>query len=228
MNSLPILILGFSGSGKSTAIRTLNPKETFLINCLNKPLPFKNGNQSYTELSLSKNPNGNMLTTDNYDVINRNLIYLTNERPEIKNIVFDDSQALIIHEFMRRHSSQGKGNDVFQLYNDIADHFWNLIFNFKLMRNDQIIFLLHHGELNEGGRIQPKTIGKLLNEKIEICSMFSIVLYAIRESEKNYFVTQNDGTTPAKSPMGMFDSIKIENDLNLVKNFVLSYYKGEN
>lgn len=224
---LPILILGLSGSGKSTSIKTLDPKETFLINCCNKPLPFKGANNDYTELKKNKNPSGNMITTDDYQTIDNALSYINSERSEIKSIVIDDSHVLILHEFMRKHSAKGKGNDVFQLYNEIADHFWNLIFNLKFLRNDLFIFFLHHAEMIENGRIIPKTVGKMLNEKIEIASMFTIVLLAIRDGEKNYFLTQNDGTHPAKTPEGMFNSNKINNDLFFVKNEALIYFQGE-
>lgn len=227
MNPLPILVLGYSGSGKSTSIRKLNPEETFLINCLGKALPFKGGNKFYTELNKSNNPDGNMLTTDDYTIIKNAINYIDKERANITNIIIDDSQALIINEFMRRHSTQGKGKDVFQLYNEIADHFWNLIIDLKFLRNNLFIFFLHHSELNEAGRIEPKTIGKLLNEKVGIPSMFTIVLYAMRESEHNFFVTQNDGTSPAKSPEGMFNTIKIDNNLQLVRDAATLYYQGE-
>lgn len=228
MQPLPVLILGFSGAGKSTSIRTLNPEETFLINCCNKPLPFKGGAKLYTEINTEKNPTGNMLTTDNYDRIRFVLNGIKHSRPEISNIVIDDSQTLIVHEFMKRHSTEGKGNDIYQLYNSIADHFWTLIETIKDMRNDMFIFLLHHAETNEHGRIQPKTVGKLLNEKVGIASLFTVCLFAVRESNQNFFLTQNDGSNDAKSPDGMFETIKINNDLQLVKDAATLYFQGEN
>lgn len=228
MKALPILVMGLSGSGKSRAIKTLNPEETFLFNCGNKPLPFKGVNQLYTELSESKNPTGNMLSTDNYVSINKALNYINNERRNINTIIFDDSQELIIHEFMERHSAEGKGNGVFQLYNDIADHFYYLIYNLRDLRDNMVIFFLHHAELSEDNmRLQPKTVGKFLNQKIVIPSMFTIVIYAAKDNEHNYFMTQNDGTHPAKAPEGMFSNIKIPNDLQLVKESATLYFEGE-
>lgn len=228
MKALPILVMGLSGSGKSSAIKTLNPEETFIISCCVKALPFKEGYKLYTELSTEKNPTGNMLTTDNYKIINKTINYVDKKRTDIKTIVIDDSQFLIIHEFMERHSIDGKGRDVFQLYNDIADHFYHLIYDLKDVRDDLVIFFLHHAELSDDNtRYVPKTIGKLLNEKIEIPSMFTVVLYAVREVGHNYFLTQNDGSTPAKSPEGMFNDLKIANDLQLVRDTATVFLKGE-
>lgn len=224
--SIPILVLGSSGSGKSTAIRTLNSKETFLINVCRKELPFKNARSLYTEIDSEKNKTGNMLSTDDYDSIKKTMKYIESKRPEIKTVIIDDSQYLIVNEFMKKHSTQGKGNDVFNLYNNIADNFWGLLWDSKMMRSDLFVVFLHHCETTEFGMVKAKTIGKMLDEKIDIPGMFTIVLYAKREGNKNYFFTQNDGTTPAKTPDGMFSDEKIPNDLQSVINNIITYYKG--
>lgn len=227
MQTLPIMILGLTGSGKSTSIKNLDPGETFLINCGNKPLPFKGGGSRYSEINGETNPKGNKLTTDSYKRIRGALSIISTEREDIKNIIIDDSQQLIINEFMRKHSIQGKGDSIYQLYNEIADHFWALIEQAKDLRDDLIVFFLHHAEITESGRITPKTVGKLLNDKIEIPSQFTVVLYSVRELTNNFFFTQNDGTHPAKSPAGMFEELKIANDLQVVRDSALLYYTGE-
>lgn len=224
--SIPILVLGSSGSGKSTAIRTLNSKETFLVNVCRKELPFKSARTLYTEIDSEKNKTGNMLSTDDYDSIKKTMKYIESKRPEIKTVIIDDSQYLIVNEFMKKHSTQGKGNDVFNLYNNIADNFWGLLWDSKMMRSDLFVVFLHHCETTEFGIVKAKTIGKMLDEKIDIPGMFTIVLYAKREGNKNYFFTQNDGTTPAKTPDGMFSDEKIPNDLQTVMNSINTYYKG--
>lgn len=228
MGPLSILIMGLSGSGKSTSIRTLNPNETFLINCnSSKLLPFRGVNKMYTEVDKTNNPKGNMITTDDYKMIGLYLKGISEKRQEIANIVIDDSQSLIINEFMRRHSTEGKGKEIYQLYNDIADHFFNLIDNLQYLRSNLTVFFLHHAEYNDNGHLQCKSTGRLLNEKIEIPSLFTIVLLSIREGEQNFFLTQNDGTNPAKSPDGMFNSLKIDNDLQIVKDAAINYFEGE-
>jgi hypothetical protein len=226
MRAMPVLILGFSGSGKSTSMRNLDPEETFLINCGDKILPFKNGPTLYTEYNKESNPNGNMITTDNYPEITKFMKGISEQKKSINNIVIDDSQALIINEFMAKHKANNKGNEVFALYNDIAYNFYNLLRTSKTLRDDLLIFFLHHAELTDNGMIQPKTIGKLLNDKIDIPSNFTVVLFAIREGKQNYFLTQNDGTTPTKTPEGMFTEDKINNCLQNVRESIITYFKG--
>lgn len=227
MTSYPVLILGSSGSGKSTSIRDLPHDKTFLVNVMNKPLPFRGALKKYRAYHKSLNPNGNMIVTDDYDRINQCFDYINHSRKEIQYIIIDDSQYLIVNEFMRGNKQDLKGNEVYGLYNNIAVHFYDLIYSTKWLRDELFIFFLHHIEYNDQGFIVPKTIGKLLNEKIDLSGMFTIVLYAKREGEKNYFYTQNDGTNPTKSPEGMFESLKIDNNLKYVTEKVIEYYKGE-
>ena len=223
MKPLPILVLGKSGSGKSTAIRTLDPEETFIFNCGKKPLPFRGGFDLYREMREGK---GNMYSKSAYKQIRLTLDFVNENRPDIKNIVFDDSHYLIISEFMRKHSTDGKGSEIFNLYNQIADHFFFLIDDLEKLREDLFIFFLHHAERHEDGCMYPKTVGKMLNEKVDIPSLFTIVVYAVREGNQNFFITQNDGTTPAKSPDGMFGNTRITNDLQLIKTAAINYYRG--
>lgn len=222
--SEPVLVIAFSGGGKSTSIRTLPPEKTFLFNVCGKQLPFKGANKAYTPLTKD---GGNMLVTDDYDKIHSTLRWIESEKKDIKYIVVDDSQYLLVNQFMRNHATKGKGNDIFQLYNDIGDKFWNLLWQAKFLRNDITVFFLHHAELTDMGTIKPKSIGKMLDEKVDIAGMFTCVLLARRDGEKNYFITQNDGTHPAKTPMGMFTDLKIENDLLLVANTIKNFYEGE-
>lgn len=220
----PVLVLGLSGAGKSSAIRTLPPEKTFLFRvCSIKELPFKSA-KMYNEL---KNGVGNMIKSDDYNVITKGLEFVKNNRPDTKYIVIDDSQYLLVNEFMRRHGAAGKGNDVFTLYNQIADHFWNLIMWSQNLSDDMFMFFLHHAEQSELGILKPKTVGKLLDEKVDICGMFTYVFLVKRDGSDNYFLTQNDGTHPAKTPMGMFENVKISNDLLLVANTIKTYYEGE-
>jgi hypothetical protein len=222
--STSVLILAKSGGGKSSSIRNLPSKETFVFNVCKKELPFKGASKNYVEIS-EKNPSGNMLSSDDYDMVTKTIDYIDKKRPEIKYVVIDDSQYLIVNEFMKKHSTHGKGNDVFQLYNSIGDHFWKLLWNSKSYRNDMFVFFLHHSEESETGQIKAKSIGKMLDEKVDIPGMFSFVFYACRDGQKNIFYTQNDGTHPAKTPMGMFEDEKIDNDLLFVSKKIKSYYE---
>jgi hypothetical protein len=178
-----------------------------LIKVLDKPLPFK-----------GKIPSA---TSDDYSTIMK-WLYATKE----KSIVIDDAGYLITNQFMNGHSSAGKGNGVFTLYNEIGDHFWNLMqYITNTVQKDKIVYLMMHEDTNDFGDIKPKTIGKLLDEKIGLEGMFTIVLRCIEEGGKHQFVTQASGGAVSKSPIGMFESETIDNDLAFVDKAIRDYYE---
>lgn len=203
----PILIIGKSGSGKSTSLRNCAGNEDWnLIRVLDKPLPFKGKINGWA--------------TDDYQTLMKCLA-----SSKAKNIVIDDAGYLITNHFMRGHSSCGAGNGVFTLYNNIGDYFWNLIQFIIKLPSDKIVYVMMHEDKNDFGDIKPKTIGKLLDEKVCIEGMFTIVLRCIEESGKHLFVTQSADGAVSKSPMGMFEELTIDNDLLLVEKAVREYYE---
>lgn len=208
----PVLIIGKSGSGKSTSMRNCQNNDFNLIRVLNKPLPFKGKVNGWF--------------SDDYQQIMKLLI-----ASKADSIVIDDAGYLITNHFMRGHSSAGKGNGVFSLYNDIGDYFWNLIqFIVTKVPENKIVYIIMHEEKDEAGEVKPKTIGKLLDEKVCIEGMFTIVLRCIEEGGKHLFVTQASQGAVSKSPIGMFEDLTINNDLLLVDKKIREYYglgKGE-
>lgn len=209
--AIPILIIGKSGTGKSTSLRNCTGNDNWnLIRVLNKPLPFKGKINGWN--------------TDDYQTVMKCLI-----SSKADNIVIDDAGYLITNMFMSKHSSAGGGNGVFTLYNQIGDHFWNLIqFIVEKVPADKIVYVIMHEDTNDFGEVKPKTIGKLLDEKVCLEGMFTIVLRCVIESGKHLFVTQASDGAVSKSPMGMFDDLTIDNDLLLVEKAVRSYYEIEN
>lgn len=204
--AMPVLIIGRSGSGKSTSLRNCQNDSFNLIRVLNKPLPFKGKVNGWF--------------TDDYQQVMKYLI-----ASKASSIVIDDAGYLITNHFMRGHASTGKGNAVFSLYNDIGDYFWQLIqFIVTKVPEDKIVYLMMHEEKDDSGDIKPKTIGKLLDEKVCIEGMFTIVLRCIEESGKHLFVTQACNGAVSKSPMGMFDELTIDNDLSVVDKIIRDYY----
>lgn len=202
----PVLIIGKSGSGKSTSMRNCIDKEDWnLIRVLNKPLPFKGKINGWS--------------TDDYQTVMKCLA-----QSKAKNIVLDDAGYLITNMFMTKHSSAGAGNGVFTLYNQIGDHFWNLIQYIVKLPEDKIVYVVMHEDTNDFGQIKPKTIGKLLDEKVCIEGMFTIVLRCIEESGKHLFVTQSADGAVSKSPIGMFEDLTIDNDLLIVEKAIREYY----
>ena len=209
---MPVLVIGRSGSGKSASLRNIVGDDNFnVINVLGKPFPFRGGEKIKVGV------------TDDYVTIKK---WLYNA--PARSIVIDDAGYLITNMFMKGHSNAGAGNAVFSFYNKIGDHFWDLIEWIKTaVPAEKIVYLLMHEDTDDFGRIKPKTIGKLLDEKVCVEGLFSIVLRCAILNNKHVFCTQTTDNDVAKTPMGMFDSIEIDNDLKLVDDTIREYYNME-
>lgn len=215
------LIIGESGTGKSTSIRNLNPEETFIINVLNKPLPFRGYKTQYTKLS-SDGMVGNYFPSDNYEYIERVVKGVSNKRLEIKTLIIDDFQYLMANEFMNRALERG-----YDKFSEIGKHAHDLLKLLPTLREDLDIFILTHSESNDQGKMKIKTIGKMLDEKITIEGMYAMVLQTELTNGVYNFITQGDARHIAKSPMGMFENRNIPNDLLLVKQRMNEYYNED-
>ena len=207
---IPVLIIGKSGSGKSRSLKNCAGKDFGVIRVLNKPLPFR-----------EKIP-GNICS----DYAKIKTAVKSAQWP--KSIVIDDAGYLITGQFMDGHNTTGKGNAVFSLYNQLADDFYRMI---RVIADeappDRIVYVIMHEDTNEFGDIKPKTIGKLLDEKVCLEGMFTIVLRAVK-GERYMFVTQSRDGAVSKSPDDMFPEVEIDNDLLYVDNTIREYYGIEN
>jgi ABC-type oligopeptide transport system ATPase subunit len=220
--------MGESGSGKSTSIKTLNPKETYIVNVAGKELPFRGSKATYSKRDAQAKT-GNMSVSYKADSINTVLKGVSSSMPEIKNIVVDDTQYIMAFEFMERAKEKG-----FDKFVELAMNMYNVIKTAKELRDDITVFFLAHSEdINANGYIKTKmkTIGKMLDEKVTLEGLFSVVLLAQprKKSDKEIeygFHTQTDGTTTCKSPDGMFDQLYIPNDLQYVLNSITKYELG--
>ena len=199
--ALPVLILGESGTGKSASLRNFDPKEIKVINVEGKPLPFKNKFENFT--------------SDNYVKILKEM--QATKKPVI---VVDDAQYLMANEFMRRATERG-----YDKFTEIAQNFWNLINKVKELPKEQIVYFMAHIERDVNGNEKIKTIGKLLDEKITVEGMFTIVLKTNVNDGAYTFITQNSGHDTVKSPIGMFPSVAIDNDLRYVDDKIRNYYE---
>lgn len=222
-----VLVIGESGHGKSTSIRTLDHKSTFLINVANKLLPFPNSYNLYKPFNRETNEGNLYVSTDATKICNL-LKYLT-KLEHIKNIVIDDFQYIMAYEFIKRAKERG-----YDKFTEIGQNAFSIIETAKTMREDQLTFVLSHSEdiTTEGyKKTKAKTIGKMLDEKLTFEGLFSVVLLAIIEKDddevKYSFITRSDGYNTAKSPIGMFD-YKIPNDLNFVANRIREYHNLNN
>ena len=221
-----ILVIAESGSGKSTSIEKLDPKETFIINIANKPLPFRGWRKNYTIWSKD-NPQGNMYDKASPANIEAALKYINEKRPEIKNIVIDDFQYMSSFEFFERVDEKG-----YEKFTQIGAHLARVARMPKDLREDLMIFILTHAEEStdmEGKKkFKAKTIGKMVDEKLTLEGLFSIVLFGKVKKDKDgniryVFETSNNGENTCKSPRGMFESFEIVNDLQLVREAIIAY-----
>lgn len=207
---IPVLIYGRSGTGKSRALLNFAEDEIFFVNVIRKKLPFqKKFKYEYQ--------------SDSVKSIKAGL-----KKMPTKTAVIDDAGYLQTNTFMRRHSAPKAGSSSFDLYNTIADDFWELIeFIKNELPEDVIVYIIMHELTNDYGLTKLRTIGKLLDEKVCIEGMVTIALRCMCDGTKHYFRTQNDGNDITKSPEGMFE-LEIENDLKTVDTAIREYWGLDN
>lgn len=196
------MIIGPSGSGKSTSLRNLVPECVGVVGVAKKPLPFRS---KKIETFYS----------DNYEEIKVKL-----KQWAYPIVVIDDAQYILANEFMRRSSETG-----YTKFTELAKKFWELL-NFidEQIQDEKTVYILSHTEKDIDGFEKIKTIGKLLDEKITIEGMFTVVLKSVAIDGVYQFSTQTNNDT-VKSPMGMFDNLMIDNDLAFVDKKIREYYE---
>lgn len=203
---IPILILGESGSGKSTSMRNFKENEVCIFNVAGKPLPFKQ------KLYSPKNTT-NIRT---YDFI---VAWMNRLKDRCKIFVIDDAQYLMAFEMFEKAKETGYGK-----FTDCALNFYNLVqFVIKSMPDDTTVYFLQHTETTDTGKIKAKTSGKMIDSQLTLEGLFSIVLLTLADGDRHFFKTQGEGVSTAKSPMGMFER-EIENDLKLVDRTIREYW----
>lgn len=199
---IPVMILGESGTGKSASLRNFGKDEIGVINVCGKPLPFRNQIKD--------------LKTDNYMAIEKAL-----KASSKKAAVIDDCQYLMANEYMRQAKVTG-----YQKFTDIAQNFWMLVqVVIRELPEDVIVYFLGHIERDQNGNEKFKTIGKMLDEKITVEGMFTVVLKTSIQDGRYLFSTRNSGNDTVKSPIGMFDEPYIDNDLKAVDTAIREYYE---
>ena len=200
-----VLIMGESGTGKSTSLRNCDPATTAVVNPVGKPLPFKNHFE--------------ML---NNETDARKIVRYMKDQCAIgkKLIVVDDFQYILAVPYMNRIKETG-----WDKYNDFGANYFEIIDCCKDLPDDVVVVYMTHLETLDNGLTTVKLIGKLLREKITIEGLFTVVLRTGVNEAKYYFYTQNSGKDTVKSPLGMFQSYAIDNDLNYVVDKIRNYYE---
>lgn len=203
-----ILIMGESGTGKSTSLRNLDPEITAVVNPVGKPLPFKSSNGKFSMLN-NETKSGNITA------------WMKGQAKAGKKIlIVDDFQYLLSIPYMNRIHEGG-----WDKWNDFGDDYFKLIDVCADLPADVRVYYLSHCETLENGITTIKLIGKLLREKITIEGLFTIVLRTSVIDQKYFFLTQNSGKDTVKSPMGMFSEYAVENDLAYIDDKVCNYYE---
>ena len=199
---IAVLILGASGTGKSTSLRNFKKGEIGIFNVANKPLPFRS--------------NGlDVVNSTNYEQIKASL-----RRNTLKAYAIDDSQYLMVFEEFAKAKEAGYGKFV-----DMAQNFYSLVQTaIRDTTDDTVVYFLHHTEVDETGRIKAKTVGKMIDSKLTLEGLFPVVLLTGTDGTTYWFETQSDGYSTAKSPMSMFSEKRIDNDLKKVDDCIRDYW----
>jgi hypothetical protein len=222
MASKLIGIVGQTGTGKSTAIKYLDPKETYIINVAKKELPFKGSEKLYNT------ENKNYAEIDDAVKITQRLRKLSDDAPHIKNIVIEDSNYIMGFTIVSKATEVG-----FTKFSVMAKDMVDLFREARKLREDITIFYLTHPEtVEDGGDIvgyKIKTAGKMIDNQVLLEGLLTVCLYTYVEENKDgtasyNLITNRFKKIPAKSPDGMFAEVKIPNNLQLVVDTVKKYY----
>ena len=200
-----VLIMGESGSGKSASLRNFAPNEISVFNVTSKPLPFKQGKTKIPKID-------NATYADIANAL---------DNPNKRAYVIDDAGYLLSFEMFKRANETG-----YSKFTDMAKNFFDMLdfINTKLP-NDIIVYITMHTEDDsEMHKTKAKTIGKMIDQNLNLEGLFVIVLRAMQTEEGYKFITRDDRVSTAKSPMGMFESDKIDNDLKEVDRIIREYY----
>ena len=195
-----VLILGHSGSGKSTSLRSFEPGEVGIFNVAGKPLPFRK-------------------QLDRLDHAAYNQITQSLAANKLRAYVVDDANYLMAFQNFALAKQSGYGK-----FTDMAVNFERLLEAANKTNADTITYFMMHPDFDDSGRMKPKSIGKMLDNQLTIEGMFPIVLLADNDESGYHFVTASDGTTPVKAPMGMFPDAVIDNDLKAVDAAIREYW----
>jgi energy-coupling factor transporter ATP-binding protein EcfA2 len=222
MASKLVGIVGSTGTGKSTAIKHLNPEETYIINVAKKELPFKGSEKLYNA------ENKNYKEIEDANEISRLLKTISEKAPHIKNIIIEDSNYIMGFNMVAKATETG-----FTKFSLMAKDMVDLFRTARQLRDDITVFYLTHPEtIEDGGEIigyKIKTAGKLIDNQVLLEGLLTVCLYTLVEENKDgtatyQFITNRFRKMPAKSPDGMFSELKIPNDLQLVVNTLNEYY----
>ena len=214
--SKAICVMGESGSGKTTAMRTLDPASTYYIDCDLKGLSWRGWRDQYNS------ERKNFFQTRDLSKINGVMIGISDQRPDIKTIVIDTlNTAMVDKEVKGMGDSSGYGKWI-----DLAQFVWEICCNASRLREDLTVIIVMHSETirdDLGYSItRVKTNGRKL-EKLVLESLFSIVLLAKCKDDGSYIFETRAKNSTAKTPLDAFDAEEIPNDMQAVLDALAEY-----
>lgn len=227
-----ICVAGMSNCGKSTSLKYLDPKSTFIISCTNKQLQIPGFRKKYIKATIEDNKLiGNWYVSNNYTKIESMLKAVSATRPEIKVAVLDDANYLLSAETFNNALTKG-----YEKFSVMAKNYYDLIQYCQTLRDDLTIVFITHLE-NYGTDIDPEyrmwTTGKMLVNQINLDGLFSYIIYAERyiddiDGEVHYrFKTRTDGNDTCRSVSGCFSEKYIEPNMKLVIDSINKFENGE-
>ena len=209
-------IMGESGSGKTTSLRKLNPKSTFIIDADKKGESWKGWRNQY---SIEKH---NYYPTDQISTVLKILdkINGNDDMKQIKVVVIDTLNGLMVADEVRRMKEKG-----FDKWVDLAQCVWEMLDHLYELRDDLTVIVICHSQTQkeEDGYTftRIKTSGKKL-DKLNVESKLTTVLHAVAKDGKYVFRTHADNST-TKTPLGAFEDDEIENDISKVLKALEEY-----
>ena len=197
-------VMGEPGSGKTTSLRTLNPEETYYIDCDGKGLNWKGWKEQYNEEKK------NYYKTSDPNKVREILKNISEKGMHIKNIIIDTLNNLMVSEEMRRCKEKG-----YDKWMDLAQSVWDIVDDSQKLRADLNIIILFHIQKDEiTDFVRIKTNGRK-TEKNNIDSKFNTLLLSKVIDDKYVFETFSNNST-ARTPFGAFAEKQIDNDMSKI------------
>ena len=214
-----ILVIAKSGSGKTTSLMNLNPKEVMVIQPRKKRLPFKDAS-SWTKWNKDKGE-GSIFQTNTFSGVSSVLKKM--EEVKKKIVIIDDFVYLFSQKVMDDIEIKG-----YDKWNEIGLEFNNMMNLIESMDEDMRVYILTHSDINDMGQVKMKTAGKLIDNLLTPEGYFNIVFGMTKNDNGSFFITNGSTMDPYKSPMGMFKEKQVPNDLKKVDDTICDFYGIQN